>query len=88
MNSEIDYLIKMALADGEVTEKERAIILKKAETLGLDVDEVEMILDGEIAIMKKEQTKPLKSQSVSENKSNKEGDVKKCPSCGADVASF
>ena len=31
MNSEIENLINMALADGEVTEKERGIILRKAE---------------------------------------------------------
>jgi hypothetical protein len=83
MSSEIDNLINMALADGEVTEKERAIVLRKAEALGLDKDEVEMILDGRIALQKKQdnlnQQKPL---------SNKEGDLKKCPSCGSGVISF
>ena len=39
MHPEIDNLIYMALADGEVTEKERAIILRKAEALGEDKDE-------------------------------------------------
>ena len=56
MNPEIENLINMALADGEVTEKERAIILKKADALDLDVDEVEMILDGRIALIVKENT--------------------------------
>ena len=50
MHPEIDNLIYMALADGEVTEKERAIILRKAEALGADKDETEMILDGKIYI--------------------------------------
>ena len=54
MNAEIENLIEMALADGEVTEKERAIIFRKADTLGEDKDEVEMILDGKIALLKKE----------------------------------
>lgn len=81
MNSEIENLINMALADGEVTEKERAIILKKADALGLDVDEVEMILDGRIALIVKENT-------TEQIKSNKEGDYKKCPSCGSPVTSF
>jgi hypothetical protein len=48
MNPEIENLIKMALADGQVTDKEREIILRKAEKLGLDVDEVEMYLEGSL----------------------------------------
>jgi hypothetical protein len=85
MHPEIENLINMALADGEVTEKERAIILRKAEALGLDKDEVEMILDGKIAIQKKE---IAHSQLSRETISNKAGDIKKCPACGAPVSSF
>ncbi len=85
MNKEIENLIEMAIADGEVTEKERAIILRKAEALGEYKDEVEMILDGKVALMMKEQNA---SQQQSKPKSNKEGDIKKCPSCGAPTSSF
>jgi hypothetical protein len=83
MDPDIEKLINIALADGDVTEKERGIILRKAESLGIDKDEVEMILDGKIAMMKKEQASNYNVQ-----KSNKEGDLKKCPSCGAPVQSF
>ncbi len=83
MHSEIENLINMALADGEVTEKERAIILRKAESLGLDYDEVEMILDGKIVLMQQDQGIKQSIQST-----NKEGKVIKCPSCGAAVKSF
>ena len=76
MHPEIENLINMALADGEVTEKERGIILRKAEALGLDQDEVEMILDGKIALMNNE----LVKSQTQELKSNKEGDLRKCPS--------
>jgi Zn finger protein HypA/HybF involved in hydrogenase expression len=86
MHPEIENLINMAIADGEVTEKERAIILRKAEGLGEDKDEVEMILDGKIALMKKEQVAPQAQQQIP--KSNKEGEIKKCPSCGAPSQSF
>ena len=86
MNTELENLVNMALADGVVTEKERAIILRKAETLGIDKDEIEMILDGKIALMKKEQTAKDIQQQIP--KSIKEGDLKKCPSCGAPVESF
>jgi hypothetical protein len=85
MNPEIENLINMALADGAVSEKERAIILRKAESLGFDKDEVEMILDGRIALLKKEQIPT--SQSISP-KSNKDGSIKKCPSCGATAQAF
>ncbi len=82
MNPEIENLINMALADGEVTEKERVIILRKAESLGFDKDEVEMILEGMIALNNKQ------ANSISSPKSSKEGDIKKCPACGAVAQSF
>lgn len=50
MNPEIDKLINLALTDGQVTDKEREIILRKAEKLGLDVDEVEMYLEGKLGL--------------------------------------
>ncbi len=85
MHQEIENLINMALADGEVTEKERGIIMRKAEALGEDKDEVEMILDGKIALLRRELN--LTQQTLSTN-SNKEGHLRKCPSCGAPVQSF
>ena len=83
MHPEIENLINMALADGEVTEKERAIILRKAASLGIDIDETEMILEGKIALLKKGQNLVQETP-----KSEKEREVKKCPSCGAVVQSF
>jgi len=52
--------------------------------LGEDIDEVEMILEGELSQKKNEQT----PESQPQMKSNKEGEMKKCPSCGAPVPSF
>ncbi len=49
MHPDIEKLITLALSDGTVTEKEREIILRKAEKLNLDIDEVEMYLEGKIA---------------------------------------
>lgn len=86
MSEELENLLNMALADGEVTEKERSIIVKKAIALGLDQDEVEMILDGKIALMKKEAN--LNNSVTEKPKSQKHGDYTKCPSCGAPVTSF
>ena len=48
MHPEIEKLIDLALADGQLTDKERNVILKKATELGVDTDEVEMVLDGKL----------------------------------------
>lgn len=78
MHPEIEKLIEMALSDGQVTDKEREIILRKAEKLGLDVDEVEMYLEGKIHQL--ETSKPKLKEKV--------GNIKTCPACGASVKSF
>lgn len=74
MNQQILDLIEMAVADGEVSEKERGVILRKADSLGEDRDEVEMILDSKLR----------KSKPTTE----KAGNLIKCPSCNASIPSF
>ena len=44
-NEQIEALISEALADGVLTEKEKQILFKKAESMGIDLDEFELILD-------------------------------------------
>ena len=58
MNPEIEKLIDFALADGVITDKEREIIRKKAEKLGEDPDEAEMILDAKLAMQNKDEVIP------------------------------
>lgn len=84
MNPDILRLIKLAIADGVITEKEREVILRKAEKLGEDPDEVELILDGELALIQKQETQAPSPTS----KSNKVGEVIKCQSCGAPANSM
>lgn len=45
---DIEKLIKAALVDGVVTDKERSILVKKVMEAGGDVDEFEMLLDARI----------------------------------------
>ena len=73
MHPEIEKLIDLALADGQITEKERNVILKKAAELGVDVDEVEMTLDGKLHQLEASKTK----------QKEKVGNIKTCPACGA-----
>ena len=76
MHPEIEKLIDLALADGQITEKKRNVILKKAAELGVDQDEVEMTLDGRLHQIQTTQSKPTKE---------KVGNIKTCPACGASV---
>ena len=82
----MEKLIHAALADGVLTEKEKQVLFKKAETMGIDLDEFEMILDARL--YEKQHSKPQAQQQKAAPTSNKYGDVKKCPSCGAIVQSF
>ena len=85
-NEQIESLINLALADGELTEKEKQILFKKAESTGIDLDEFEMVLDAKL--FEKQQTLKSAAPIVTTPKSDKFGDVKKCPACGAIVQSF
>jgi len=79
MNPEIEKLIKLSVADGVISEKERAVIMRKAEAFGEDKDEVELMLEGELALKKSEQLLIHQDQP----KTKREDEIKKCPSCGA-----
>jgi len=57
MNKEIEKLIELAIADGKITQQERNVILKKDKALGEDVDEVEMMIDAKLVLMKKDSNK-------------------------------
>jgi hypothetical protein len=76
MHPEIEKLIDLALADGQLTDKERSVILKKATELDVDIDEVEMVMDGKLHQLQSNQTQPSKEKA---------GNIKTCPSCGASV---
>ena len=45
-NEQLEKLIEMALMDGELTEKEKQVLFKNAEALGIDLDEFEMVLEA------------------------------------------
>lgn len=86
-NEKIENLINFALADGELTEKEKQILFKKAEEAGIDLDEFEMVLDAKLHEKQQSIKQPV-APATAAPKSDKFGDVKKCPSCGAIVGAF
>jgi len=84
MNEQLNQLIEFAIADGVVTEKERAVLYKKALELGVDKDELGLVLDGKLHLKQQE----IAKQSTQKTTTQKHGDFKKCPSCGAPIESF
>jgi len=70
MNQEIEKLIDIALVDGVIEERERQVIRRKAEKLGEDPDEAEMLLNAKLHELQK-------AQSTATPK------IRKCPHCGA-----
>lgn len=84
-NEKLEELIDAALADGVLTEKEKQVLFKKAQEMGIDLDEFEMVLDARLVKLKKSEAEKAQSSAP---KSNKLGDVKKCPACGAIVQTY
>jgi hypothetical protein len=61
---DLEKLIAAALVDGVVTDKERAILIKKVKEAGGDVDEFEMLLDARIYEAQQKQAQQQPAQSV------------------------
>lgn len=49
MNAELLDLINLTLSKGDITDKEREVIYKKAEKLGEDIEEVELVINNKLA---------------------------------------
>lgn len=72
LSPELQSIIDAALADGNITDKERAIILKRAQREGFDPDEVELLLDAELQKREQQMQQPVVPQTPQEvsNQSN------------------
>ncbi len=86
-NEQLEQLIDYALADGELTEKEKQVLFKKAEAMGVDLDEFEMVLEARLFEKQKEGDSNPDGNTAAP-KSDKLGDIKKCPACGAMIQAF
>ena len=92
-SEQLEKLIEASLMDGELSEKEKRVLFKRAETEGVDLDEFEILLDAQL--MKAKKTKEVKQtqqtqqpQQAQENlkpSRKKIGNVLLCPACGASV---
>lgn len=88
MNQEFIDLVQEYLTDGIISAKERAVLLKKAEKLGIDVDEADLYIDAQ------QQKEDMKTELAAKKKKGKtcpfcEGSINdftdKCPHCGGNV---
>lgn len=77
-DSRIEKLIEAAVADGVLTDQERRVLINNANNYGYDLDEFEMYVNSKLF----EAQQRLKATAP---KSNKVGEIKKCPNCGATV---
>lgn len=71
---ELQALIDQYLTDGVLTDKERQVILRKAEGMGLDRDEIDLYLDAEVQKIDQATDAAVRRQKG-----------KTCPFCGAPV---
>lgn len=83
-SKELEEVIEAALADGVLTDKERAVLHKRAQAEGVDPDELDIVIDGRLAKMKRQEDW-LRPAPPKEATNQKYGNVLKCPSCGAQV---
>lgn len=77
-SKELEELIDSVLADGVITDQERAVLRKRALACGEDPDEVMIVVDGRLAKMKK-------AASPVTPATEKRGNIVKCPNCGAPI---
>lgn len=87
---QLEKFIELILADGEISEKERNVLHKKAAEEGIDPDEIDVYVDGLLDQMKtnKPATSPGSTSPFStpdKSKNMKHGQVVKCPNCGSVV---
>ena len=71
---ELNELIQEYLTDGVLTDKERQVILRKAEGMGLDRDEIDLYLDAQVQKIDQATDAAARKQKG-----------KQCPYCGGSV---
>ena len=71
---ELDALIQEYLTDGVLTDKERQVILRKAEGMGLDRDEIDLYLDAQVQKIDQQTDAAARKQKG-----------KQCPYCGGNI---
>ena len=69
-SEQLEQLIQSVIADGVVTEKERAVLHKRAAAEGVDEDEIDVYVDGLLAKVDPKEKAPKKYDLSVFNKAN------------------
>ena len=88
MHPEIEKLIAIAKDNGKLTEKQKEIILRKAESLGEDKDEVEFLLETisqDVSMNSATTSNNVTNHAVALSEQTGKEKVNKCPHCGAPI---
>ena len=80
-SEQLEAIIDAALADGVLTDKEREVLHKRAAQEGIDADELDIVIDGRLAKIKKQEDW-LRPTPPPAEAPTKVGNVMKCPNCG------
>jgi hypothetical protein len=85
----LENLIELALQDGELSDREIAVLFKRAQSMGIDLDEFEMVLQARL----QERQKSLQKENGTGMRSapppppiaapKVPPGMRKCPACGA-----
>lgn len=80
-SEQLEAIIDAALADGVLTDKVRGVLHKRAAQEGIDADELDIVIEGRLAKMKKQENwlRPAPPQYLTNERL---GNVVKCPNCG------
>ncbi len=85
---ELEELIDAIIADGQLSEREERVLMRKAEEFGEDPEEVMVIVEAKLHKMRQNapQTPPPPPQVQPQQQTwKKVGTISKCPSCGAEI---
>lgn len=82
-SKEMEALIEATLQDGVLTDQEKAVLVKRAQKEGIDIDELDIYIQS---IMQKRHQAEAEEDAKAD-RATKIGSVRRCPNCGYNVPS-
>lgn len=82
-SKEMETLIEAVLQDGVLTDQEKAVLVKRAEKEGVDIDELDVYIQS--LLQKRHQEEA--AEDAKADRATKIGSVRRCPNCGYNVPS-
>lgn len=80
-SKEMEALIEATLQDSVLTDQEKAVLIKRAQKEGVDVDELDVYIQS--LLQKRHQAEA--AEDARNDRQSKMGTIKKCPNCGQQV---